>query len=85
MDNQNTPEYLEKVKAQVFENLRHTGHAPSVQMTEIPKMEHDTMEVDEDLDEPNVRKPRKSLRSSRLPRRFIRDCLIAFQSACSMH
>lgn len=59
MDNQNTPEYLEKIKAQIFENLRHTGHAPSVQMSEIPKMEHDEMEVDEDLDEPNVRKPRQ--------------------------
>lgn len=30
----NTPEYLEKIKTQVFENLRHTGGggAPSVQM-----------------------------------------------------
>ena len=31
MDDLNTREYLEKIKAQVFENLRHTGHAPSVQ------------------------------------------------------
>lgn len=31
MDDLNTPEYLDKIKAQVFENLRHTGHAPSVQ------------------------------------------------------
>ena len=31
MDDLNTREYLEKVKAQVFENLRHTGSAPSVQ------------------------------------------------------
>jgi hypothetical protein len=27
----NTREYLEKIKAQLFENLRHTGFAPSVQ------------------------------------------------------
>lgn len=59
MEDLNTPEYLEKVKMQVFENLRHTGFAPSVQMSAIPKMDHDEMEVDEDLDEPNVRKPRK--------------------------
>lgn len=31
MDDLNTREYLEKIKAQVFENLRHTGIAPSVQ------------------------------------------------------
>jgi hypothetical protein len=31
MDDLNTREYLEKIKAQVFENLRHTGSAPSVQ------------------------------------------------------
>lgn len=31
-DDLNTREYLEKVKAQVFENLRHTGSAPSVQL-----------------------------------------------------
>lgn len=32
-EDMNTREYLEKIKAQVFENLRHTGSAPSVQMT----------------------------------------------------
>lgn len=32
MDDLNTREYLEKIKAQVFENLRHTGIAPSVQL-----------------------------------------------------
>lgn len=31
MDDLNTREYLEKIKMQVFENLRHTGSAPSVQ------------------------------------------------------
>lgn len=33
-EDHNTPEYLDKIKAQVFENLRHTagGGAPSVQM-----------------------------------------------------
>lgn len=32
MDDLNTREYLEKIKTQVFENLRHTGAAPSVQL-----------------------------------------------------
>jgi histone deacetylase 1/2 len=37
-DDLNTPEYLEKIKVQVFENLRHTagGGAPSVQMNRTP-------------------------------------------------
>lgn len=65
MEDLNTPEYLEKMKAQVFENLRHTGFAPSVQMSEIPKMDHDDMEVDEDLDDANIRKPRELSRSGR--------------------
>lgn len=37
MDNANSPEYLEKIKTQVFENLRRTAAAPSVQMTEVPR------------------------------------------------
>ncbi|CBQ72606.1 Histone deacetylase [Sporisorium reilianum SRZ2] len=31
MEDLNTREYLDKIKIQVFENLRHTAHAPSVQ------------------------------------------------------
>lgn len=37
MDNANSPEYLEKIKQQVFENLSRTKFAPSVQMTEVPR------------------------------------------------
>jgi histone deacetylase 1/2 len=38
MDNANSPEYLEKIKAQVLENLkRTTQHAPSVQMHDVPR------------------------------------------------
>jgi len=38
MDNANSMEYLEKIKAQVLENLkRTTQHAPSVQMQEVPR------------------------------------------------
>ncbi|POY73559.1 hypothetical protein BMF94_3497 [Rhodotorula taiwanensis] len=54
----NTPEYLEKIKTQVFENLRHTGGggAPSVQMQAIPRTAlDDDDDVDEDERDPNVR------------------------------
>ncbi|GAA6029944.1 hypothetical protein JCM8097_009181 [Rhodosporidiobolus ruineniae] len=53
-DDLNTPEYLEKIKVQVFENLRHTGGggAPSVQQQ--PMDEDD--DVDEDERDPNVRR-----------------------------
>ncbi|KAL9597010.1 MAG: hypothetical protein Q9219_005436 [cf. Caloplaca sp. 3 TL-2023] len=38
MDNANSPEYLEKIQVQVIQNLkRTTTHAPSVQMTEVPR------------------------------------------------
>ena len=37
MDNANTPEYLEKIKIQVIENLKRTTFAPSVQMTDVPR------------------------------------------------
>lgn len=56
MDNANSKEYLEKIKIQVIENLKKTAHAPSVQMTEIPRTtmlggtEEDDAELD-DLDE----------------------------------
>jgi hypothetical protein len=61
MEDLNTPEYLAKIKAQIFDNMRSNTHAPSVQMSEIPRLDHDTMEVDEDLDDPNIRKPRKCI------------------------
>jgi len=32
MTNQNTPEYLDKIKTRLFENLRMLPHAPGVQM-----------------------------------------------------
>lgn len=59
MDDLNTREYLEKVKIQTFETLRHSGFAPSVQTQPIPKLDRDDMEIDEDLDDANQRKPRE--------------------------
>ena len=36
MVNLNTPEYLEKCKQRIIENLRHCQFAPSVQMQDVP-------------------------------------------------
>ncbi|CAD5113514.1 DgyrCDS2674 [Dimorphilus gyrociliatus] len=36
MANQNTPEYLDKIKTRLFENLRMLPHAPSIQMQDVP-------------------------------------------------
>lgn len=53
MENLNTPDYLEKIKTQVFENLSRTLFAPSVQMQEVPR-DHD-MSEDEDEQDPDDR------------------------------
>jgi len=37
MQNQNTQEYLDKIKTRLFENLRMIPHAPGVQMAPIPE------------------------------------------------
>lgn len=37
MANQNTTEYLDKIKTRLFENLRMLPHAPGVQMQDIPE------------------------------------------------
>ena len=36
MLNENTQEYLDKIKTRLFENLRMLPHAPGVQMADIP-------------------------------------------------
>ncbi|KAF2138321.1 uncharacterized protein K452DRAFT_328863 [Aplosporella prunicola CBS 121167] len=64
MDNANSPEYLEKIRAQVVENLKRTAFAPSVQMTDVPRspmmpgMDEEAEDEMNDLDEdenPDVR------------------------------
>lgn len=56
MENANSKDYLEKIKIQVIENLKKTAHAPSVQMTDVPRTtimggtDEDEAELD-DLDE----------------------------------
>ncbi|TGZ73673.1 hypothetical protein CRM22_001398 [Opisthorchis felineus] len=44
MTNQNTPEYLDNIKAKLFENLRMIPHSPSVQMQDIP---NDAIDIEE--------------------------------------
>uniref|UniRef100_A0A0B7JZS0 histone deacetylase n=1 Tax=Bionectria ochroleuca TaxID=29856 RepID=A0A0B7JZS0_BIOOC len=56
MENSNSREYLEKIKAAVVDNLRQTGPAPSVQMQDVPRKPFGGMTDEEeaeldDLDE----------------------------------
>ncbi|KAL9938755.1 hypothetical protein V8E36_002474 [Tilletia maclaganii] len=75
-EDHNSREYLEKIKVQVFENLRNTNFAPSVQGHIEPRLAHDdTMDEEDDLaregpQDPDVRAAKD--RSSR-DRRIQRD------------
>ena len=66
MDNANSPEYLEKIKVQVIENIKRAAAAPSVQLMDVPRDpegmddEHDA-EMD-DLDEDENKDTRYSQR-----------------------
>ncbi|KAG0302364.1 histone deacetylase, partial [Dissophora globulifera] len=50
MKNDNTPEDLHNLKAQIIENLRHIPCAPSVQMQEVPRDYTSSDDEDEDED-----------------------------------
>ncbi|KAI4192428.1 MAG: hypothetical protein LQ350_008652, partial [Teloschistes chrysophthalmus] len=67
MDNANHKEYLEKIQIQVIENLKRTNaHAPSVQMTDVPRdpigMNDDDEAALDDLDEDTHPDQRKTKR-----------------------
>lgn len=53
MTNQNTNEYLEKIKQRLFENLRMLPHAPGVQMQAIPEDAPHPDSGDEDEEDPD--------------------------------
>ena len=64
MENANSPDYLEKIKLQVIENLKRTSAVPSVQATDVPRnplidgMDSDAEEAADDEDQdanPDVR------------------------------
>ncbi|KAF9302106.1 histone deacetylase [Mortierella antarctica] len=50
MKNDNTPEDLHNLKAQIIENLRHIPFVPSVQMQEVPRDYSSSDDEDEDVD-----------------------------------
>ncbi|KAI1374198.1 hypothetical protein F4677DRAFT_426456 [Hypoxylon crocopeplum] len=50
MENANSPEYLEKIKNQLVENLRRTAHAPSVQMQDVPRHSMGAMSDEEEAE-----------------------------------
>lgn len=55
MTNQNTNEYLEKIKQRLFENLRMLPHAPGVQMQAIPEDAPHADSGDEDEEDSDKR------------------------------
>lgn len=55
MANQNTGEYLEKIKTRLFENLRMLPHAPGVQMQAIPEDALNDESDNEDKENPDSR------------------------------
>jgi len=55
MANQNTSEYLDKIKTRLFENLRMLPHAPGVQMTDVPEDALNEESEDEDKANPDER------------------------------
>ncbi|KAJ8507526.1 hypothetical protein ONZ45_g10123 [Pleurotus djamor] len=68
-DDLNTRSYLDRVKRIVFENLRHIGGPPSVQMSDIPSHPIDSVmddpNEDEELIPPDERRPQRLLDSRR--------------------
>src|SRR3954469_18185751 len=68
MQNQNSVEYLEKIKIKIFENLKETTFVPSVELLDIPRIslgmddEDEAMldDADED-DNPDVRMTQRRL------------------------
>ncbi|XP_033730831.1 probable histone deacetylase 1-B [Pecten maximus] len=55
MANQNTGEYMDKIKTRLFENLRMLPHAPGVQMSAIPEDALNDESDDEDKENPDTR------------------------------
>lgn len=54
MENLNSPEYLDKIKERLFENLRQVNHAPNVNAHQAPGGDDGGDDGDEDMD-PDIR------------------------------
>ncbi|KAI1308761.1 histone deacetylase [Mortierella claussenii] len=72
MKNDNTPEDLHNLKAQIIENLRHIPCAPSVQMQEVPR-DYTSSDDEDDEDDFDVRIPRRLADSRIVPDEELSD------------
>jgi len=68
MPNQNSSEYLDKIKVKLFDNLRMLPHVPGVQMQPIPD---DVMDVDRVVDEDKDSDPDKRISQLQTDRRVV--------------
>lgn len=68
MPNQNSGEYLDKIKVKLFDNLRMLPHVPGVQMQPIPD---DAMDVDRVVDEDKDNDPDKRISQVQSDRRVV--------------
>ncbi|CAF3330857.1 unnamed protein product [Rotaria socialis] len=68
MPNQNSSEYLDKIKIKLFDNLRMLPHVPGVQMQAIPD---DIMDVDRAADEDKDSDPNKRISQVKRDRRIV--------------
>ncbi|KAI1338729.1 histone deacetylase RpdA/Rpd3 [Xylariaceae sp. FL0016] len=74
MENANSPEYLEKIKNQLIDNLRRTAHVPSVQMQDVPRHgfgvmseeDEDAMKDDDEDENPDVRTTQRQWEQTRV-------------------
>ncbi|KAJ8958111.1 hypothetical protein NQ318_006040 [Aromia moschata] len=73
MANQNTPEYLEKIKTRLFENLRMLPHAPGVQVQAIPEDAINEESDSEDKADKDERLPQKDLDKRIVPENEFSD------------
>ncbi|KAF8527891.1 histone deacetylase [Hysterangium stoloniferum] len=62
MEDFNNPEYLDRVKSIVLQNLKELGGPPSVQMMAVPRLPHDSEDTNEneDLADPDERRSQTS-------------------------
>ncbi|UJR37988.1 hypothetical protein I4U23_030670 [Adineta vaga] len=68
MPNQNSLDYLDKIKVKLFDNLRMLPHVPGVQMQSIPD---DIMDVDRVIDEDKDSDPNKRISQVQTDRRIV--------------
>ncbi|RZC42128.1 Hist deacetyl domain containing protein, partial [Asbolus verrucosus] len=73
MFNQNTPEYLNKIKIRLLENMRTLSHAPSVQVQAIPEDAINLEPEGEDETDKDERLPQKNLDQRIVPENEFSD------------